>query len=339
MRKLPAAPTTFSRRRFLISTAAVAAAGCATTRERTPIRYRLGLSQPADSPNNLRLQEMAEAVRRETNGAMLIDIYPAGKLGSDNAMLAMVQKNELELYLGGNVFGPLVPVTEMPGLPFTFRNSAEVFAALDADMGEYIRGEMLAKGFRMFRLGFDNGFHQITTRTKPIRSANDLVGMEIRTPFQKMTVDFFESLGAKPKTFTLNQLYAVLKEHKVDGQTDPLGLILLMKLNEVQTYLSITNHWWSGFTLVANPQAWNALPPDIRAVVDRHADAAALAQRQDIDRLNASALETLRGKGMIVNEADTSGFRKPLREFYARWKQVYGDKAWALLEARVGKLV
>jgi TRAP-type transport system periplasmic protein len=333
---------TISRRRFLAGTAAGAAAvatGCATTPPRDPVRYRLGLSQPADSPNAIRLQEMAEKVRAETSGAMQIDVYPSSRLGSDNAMIEAVRKGELELYLGGNVFGPLVPVTEMPGLPFTFGNSADVFAALDADMGEYIRGEMLAQGMRMFRLGFDNGFHQITCRTKPIRSADDLAGLKIRTPFQKMTVDFFQTLGAQPSTYTLNQLYQVLKEQKTDAQTDPLGIVVLLKLYEVQTYLSITNHWWSGFTLVANPRAWDALPRDVREIVDRHAGAAALAQRKDIDALNAGALEFLRGKGMIVNEADTSGFRKPLAGFYARWKQVYGDKAWALLEARVGKLV
>jgi tripartite ATP-independent transporter DctP family solute receptor len=253
-------------------------------------------------------------------------------------MLAMLQKNELEMYMGGNVFGPLVPVTEMPGLPFTFKNPADVFAALDGGLGDHIRAEMLAKGIYAFRLGFDNGFHQLTTSTRPIRTVDDLAGMKIRTPVQKMTVDFFESLGAKPMTFTLNRLYEVLKDHTVDGQTDPLQIIVLLKLNEVQTYLSLTNHWWSGFTLVANAQAWNALPPDIQSAVERHAAAAALAQRRDVERLDAGAVEWLRGKGMIVNQADTSGFRTHLGAFYARWKAIYGDKAWALLEARVGKL-
>src|SRR5690349_1591232 len=105
----------FSRRRFLAGAAAVAATGCATTEYKAPeFRYGLGMSQPADSPNAIRLQEMADKVRADTRGRMQIDVYPAGKLGSDNAMLAMLQKNELELYMAGNVFGPLVPVTEMP---------------------------------------------------------------------------------------------------------------------------------------------------------------------------------------------------------------------------------
>jgi len=325
------------RRSFVAGMGAAALAGCATKRE--TYRYRLGLSQPLDSPNYIRLKEMADRVAAETKGAMQIEVHGASVLGSDNQMIEMVRKGDLEMYMAGNVWGPLVPVTEMPGLPFTFKNSKEVFAALDAEMGDHIRSEMAAKGIYQFRLGFDNGFHQLTTRTRPIRTVEDLKGMPIRTPFQKMTVDFFQSIGAQPKTFTLNQLYQVLKEQTVDGQTDPYQIIVLLKLYEVQTYLSVTNHWWSGFTLNANLEKWKALPAEMQAVISKHADAAALAQREDVAKIEAGALELLRGKGMVVTETDTSGFRRQLGAFYARWKTVYGDKAWALLETRVGRLV
>jgi len=333
-----------SRRRFIAGTgAAITIGATVSVRAAAPANaeftYRLGLSQPLTSPNFIRLQEMAANVQAESNGRMLIEMHGAGALGSDSVMLAMLQKNELELYLGGNVFGPVVPTMELPGLPFTFKSPADVFAALDGELGDYIKGEMLAKGIYTFRRWFDNGFHHLTTRTKPIRTVDDLLDMKIRTPVQTMTVDFFETLGAKPLKFTLNQLYDVLKNQTVDGQTDPLGLVLLMKLYEVQTYLSLTNHWWSGFTLVANAAAWKALPPDLQAIVEKHAEIAALAQRQDLDQLNASALGALQAKGLIVNEADTSGFKKPLGAFYARWKENYGATAWGLLEARVGKLL
>ncbi|HZE59147.1 MAG TPA: TRAP transporter substrate-binding protein [Burkholderiales bacterium] len=326
-----------NRRRLIAGIGAAALAG--TARSQNQFHYRLGLSQPLDSPNHLRLKELADRVAAETGGRMRIDVHGAGALGSDNQMLAMVQKGDLELYMAGNVWGPLVPVTEMPGLPFTFKAPKDVFAAIDSELGDYIRGEMAAKGIHQFRLGFDNGFHQLTTRTKPIRTVDDLAGMAIRTPFQKMTVDFFESIGAKPRTFTLNQLYQVLKEQTVDGQTDPYQIIVLLKLYEVQTYLSITNHWWSGFTLNANLAKWQALPTDIQAAITKHADAAALAQREDVAQIETGALDLLRAKGMIVTETDTSGFRRHLGAFYARWKGIYGEKAWALLEARVGKLV
>jgi TRAP-type transport system periplasmic protein len=327
-----------SRRRFIAGLGAAALMNPARS-QNAQFRYRLGLSQPLDSPNYIRLKEMADRVASDTDGRMQIDVQGAGSLGSDNAMIAMLQKGELEMYMAGNVWGPLVPVTEMPGLPFTFTNPQDVFAALDAELGDYIRGEMAAKGIHQFRLGFDNGFHQLTTRTKPIRTVEDLAGMTIRTPFQKMTVDFFESLGAKPKTFTLNQLYQVLKDHTVDGQTDPYQIIVLLKLYEVQRYLSITNHWWSGFTLNANLQKWNALPRELREIISGYAETAAIEQRKDVAKINANALEVLRGKGMVVNETDTSGFRRQLGAFYARWRGVYGEQAWTLLEARVGRLL
>ena len=327
-----------SRRRFIAAVGASALFAARGARA-AQFHYRLGLSQPLDSPNYLRLKEMADRVHADTGGAMHVEVLGAGALGSDNQMLAMVQKGELELYMAGNVWGPLVPVTEMPGLPFTFKTTKEVFAALDGELGDYIRGEMLGKGIQQFRLGFDNGFHQLTTRTRPIRTVDDLAGMTIRTPFQKMTVDFFESIGAKPMTFTLNQLYKVLKEQVVDGQTDPYQIIVLLKLYEVQTYLSITNHWWSGFTLNANVEKWKALPAKIQAVIARHADTAALAQRADVAKIDVGALEVLRAKGMIINQTDTSGFRRQLGAFYERWSKVYGPRAWALLEARVGKLI
>jgi tripartite ATP-independent transporter DctP family solute receptor len=336
--------SSLSRRSFIAGTSAAitvrATIGAdAATAAKPEFHYRLGLSQPLDSPNFIRLQEMAGKVSDESKGRLLIEVKGAGALGSDSTMLAMMQKNELEMYLGGNVFGPLVPTMEMPGLPFTFKTPADVFTALDGEMGNYLRAEMLAKGIVTFRHWFDNGFHHLTTGTKPIRTVDDLVGMKIRTPVQTMTVDFFETLGAKPVKFTLNQVYEVLRNRTVEGMTDPLGLILLLKLYEVQTYLNLTDHWWSGFTLVANAEAWKALPPDLQAIVEKHAEKAALAQRNDLAELNASALGVLKAKGMIVNQTDVSGFKKPLGAFYARWKENYGAKAWSLLEARVGKLV
>ena len=124
-----------SRRRFLSGAASATLAACSHLPP-AGIRYRLGLSQTLDSPNYIRLQEMADSIRVETGGQMQIDLYGAGALGSDNAMLGMLQRNEMEMYMAGNVFGPLVPVTEMPGLPFTFKDSAAVFAALDGAMGD-----------------------------------------------------------------------------------------------------------------------------------------------------------------------------------------------------------
>jgi TRAP-type transport system periplasmic protein len=88
MRK-PSSRTAFSRRRFVMG-ASAAALLASTDSRAAEVRYRLGLSQPEDSPNAIRLKEMADNIRSETGGRVQIELYPAGKLGSDNVMLAML---------------------------------------------------------------------------------------------------------------------------------------------------------------------------------------------------------------------------------------------------------
>jgi TRAP-type C4-dicarboxylate transport system substrate-binding protein len=132
-----------SRRRLVASLAGAFLSRGAAAGAQPRFRYRLGLSQPWTSPNCIRLQEMAERVKADSDGDMEIAVHAGGALGSDDAMLAMLQGDALEMYLGGNVFGPLVPTMEMPGLPFTFTTAAAALAALDGELGDYLRAEML----------------------------------------------------------------------------------------------------------------------------------------------------------------------------------------------------
>ena len=109
------------------------------------------------------------------------------------------------------------------------------------------------------------------------------------------------------------RMYDALKERRFDGQSDPLGVVLSLKLYEVQNYLSLTGHWWSGFTLLANADAWSALPRDIQEVVERNAEKHALLQRQDTEAINAAGAEELARRGMAVNTADVASFRAAWR--------------------------
>ena len=128
-------------------------------------------------------------------------------------------------------------------------------------------------------------------------------------------------------------MYEALKARSFDGQSDPLGVVLSLKLYEVQTYLSLTAHWWSGFTMLANAAAWGALPRAIQEVVDRNAEKFALLQRADIEQVNAAGAEELTRRGMQVNTADTTSFRARLGDFYARWPAKAGPAMWRLLES------
>ena len=281
---------------------------------------------------------MAVAIAQETGGELRLEVFPASRLGPDPKMFADLRAGTLDFFLAGATLGEVAPTSALPLLPFAFRDSKAVFAALDGALGDQIRGELAQHGLHAFRHCLQNGFHHLTTSTRPILNADDLAGLKIRSPGGAIAADFFRALGAEAGMVPFSGMYEALKARRFDGQSDPLGVVLSLKLYEVQTYLSLTAHWWSGFTLLGNHQAWSALPREIQEVVERNAEKVALLQRADIEQVNAAGAEELAHKGTQVNTADTDSFRAKLGDFYARWRVKAGPTTWRVLESYAGEI-
>jgi tripartite ATP-independent transporter DctP family solute receptor len=282
---------------------------------------------------------MAAAIGRETDGELRIDVYAEGRLGLDPEMLADLRAGRLEFYLSGALLGELAPSSALPMMPFAFRDSQAALAALDGALGDRIRGELAQHRLHAFRRTLENGFHHLTTATRPVRTAEDLEGLKIRSPGGALASDFFRSLGAEAGYVPFNRMYLALQARRFDGQSDPLGVVLSLRLYEVQAYLSLIGHWWSGFTLLANADLWAALPAALQQVVERNAEKFALLQRADVAAVNAAGAERLAGLGMVVNSADTASFRARLGPFYARWRERAGAAGWLTLENFAGEVV
>jgi tripartite ATP-independent transporter DctP family solute receptor len=301
-------------------------------------QYRLGLNQPTGSPTAQRAIEMAEAINQEAGGELRIEVFPESRLGPDPKMFADLRAGALEFFMAGATLGGVAPTSALPLLPFAFTQSKAVFAALDGGLGDRIRSELTQNGLHAFRHCWQNGFHHLTTSVRPVRNADDLAGLKFRSPGGDIAADFFKALGADAGMVPFSGMYEALKAHQFDGQSDPLGIVLSLQLYEVQTYLSLTAHWWSGFTLLTNAAAWGALPRTVQDVVERNADKFALLQRDDIEKVNAAGAEELARRGMQVNTADTASFRARLGDFYKDWRAKAGPELWRLLESYAGDI-
>ena len=336
-------PQLISRRHFTLGVMATAGMMMATRRTNAADKeLRQFHNQPADSPLHKRLVEMWAAVRDQSGGRVRVQTFSDNNqiAGGDPAALNMVVSGELDFFtLNGGSIGNLVPAMNVQGILFAFRTPAQVFGAMDGDLGDYLRDEMITKGlFAVPRGCFDNGFHQITCATKPIRSVDDLQSLKIRTPDAPIYVEAWKALGAAPVVANLNKLYETLKNGTAEAQTNPLATAEFLKLYEVQKYVSMTNHGWSGFNLLANLKLWQSFPRGVQQVIERNALKFVRQQRADHAALNAEFRTKLAQQGMTFNEADTSSFRPRLASYYARWKETVGSRAWSLLEAHVGKL-
>jgi tripartite ATP-independent transporter DctP family solute receptor len=256
-------------------------------------------------------------------------------------MLSQVRSGAIEFFtLSGLILATLVPVASINGIGFAFKDYSQVWPAMDGELGTFVRGQAEKSGLVAMEKMWDNGYRQITSSTKPIKTPDDLKGFKIRVPVSPLWTSMFKAFGAAPASINFSEVYSALQTKVVEGQENPLSLIKIAKLYEVQKYCSLTNHMWDGFWMLANKRAWDALPKDLREIVAKNWNEAALKQREDIAKLNDSLQGELEKSGMVFNKPDQQAFRDTLKKagFYKEWQEKYGADAWKLLEKYTGAL-
>jgi tripartite ATP-independent transporter DctP family solute receptor len=244
------------------------------------------------------------------------------------------------LNISGSVLSTVVPGVALTNVGFAFSDYAQVWSGLDGALGTNLREQIDKSGFVSVAKAADNGFRQITSSSRPIKSAADLQGYRIRVPVSPIFTSLFKALGATPTSINFNELYTALQTKLVDGQENGLVAIEAGKLYEVQKFVAQTNHIWDPFWLLGNRRAFGALPDNLKDIVRQEFDRASMEQRADVERLTAALKDQLGGKGLTFENTDRAGFRAALAKagFYKEWKEKFGADNWAALESVVGQL-
>ncbi|GAC1583308.1 MAG: TRAP transporter substrate-binding protein [Candidatus Elarobacter sp.] len=331
-----------TRQGFVAGTAAAfATLGVITPGKAAEFTLKYGLDLPADHPINVRSVEAFARIAKATQGRVQIKSFPTSQLGSDPSMIAQLRSGALEaVAMPGAFLNAIVPVASIENVAFAFPNRETVFRAMDGDLGRVIREEFTAKGLVVLDKIWENGFRDITTSTKPIRTVADLAGLKIRVSPGKIRVDTFQSFGAAPTPIALSELYTSLQTHVIDAQENPLLLIEQQKFYEVQKYVSLSEHIWSGYWTLFNQDVWNTFPAGVQGIIAHEMGAATLAARNDNLNLSRSVRDKLARRGMVFNDVDKNSFKKKLIEakYYERWKAEFGPTAWNALEKYATKL-
>jgi len=334
-----------SRRAVLRSLSAVPAAstllGMPSIVRAAEFELKYGNNLPLTHPLNIRAQEAVDVIRTRSNGRVDIKIFPNNQLGGDTDMLSQVRNGGITFFTpSALVIATLVPVAAINAVGFAFPDYDKVWSAMDGQLGAYVRAAISKTGLHAFEKMWDNGFRQMTTSGKSIESAKDMAGLKIRVPVSPLSISMFKALDSAPVSLQFSEVYSSLQTKVVDAQENPLPIIQVAKLYEVQKSCAISNHIWDGFWFIANGRAWNGLPDDLKKIVSDAINDAGVKQRADIKGLNESVQADLLAKGLAFNKTDPDSFRSKLRDggFYKEWQAKFGPEAWGLLEGAVGKL-
>lgn len=333
-----------SRKQFLVGTGAMAGAVAFMPRNTRAARthvLKLGLDLATDHPTTVHAMAAANEIKEKTKGAVEVQVFPNSQLGDDTHMLSNLRLGAMQMMaIGDNILATLVPSAAIDNVGFAFKSVQSAWDALDGKVGDVVRAEIGKTGLHPLHRIWDEGFREITSSSKPIKTPDDLHGFKIRVPPSPISLSLFKDLGAAATTINASELYTALQTHVVDGQENPLGNIETMKLYQVQKYCSLTNHMWVGYWILVNGTAWKSLPAAYRKVVSEAFDAAALKQRTANNQLNTSLEGKLQSQGMAFNTPDASAFRAALVKsgFYKQWKAKFGSELWSALEKYTGSL-
>lgn len=331
-----------ARRTLLKSAAALPTVAILTHRgDAAQFHWKMGTGQEPSHPANIRATQAIEKIKAATNGGLDIKLYPAAQLGTDKQLIAQTRLGSIQIMdIANSVLATTIPVAGIVNIGYAFLSPKDVWEAVDGKLGTYIAGKIDEHGMHQLGPTWENGFRNITSGTRPVKTPADLHNFKIRVPDAPILSSMFADFGAAPTSMDFSEVYTSLENHVVDGEENPLPIIYTAKLYDVQKYLSMTHHAWDGLLIVGNKAAFDRLPKKWKEVVTEEFGKAGHHERQDIDELSQSLKSKLRAKGMTILDVDKKTFRAALAntQYYPHWKRKFGAHAWGLLEKTSGPL-
>lgn len=273
-------------------------------------QVRLGVVTTPGSAQYICAQKFAELVAERSNGAYEIKIFHSGSLGTETEMLQQIQLNAL--HMGIITLGPFdvfVPTVRVVDFPFMFTSYEQVDAVLDGELGQRVLDSLAESGFKGLAFS-ENGFRHLTNGKRPVRDVADVKGLKIRVMESELHKELWRTLGANPTPMGW-PIYSELQQGAIDGQENPLSVMVVYKLSEVQKHLTLTGHVYSAHINVANLKWFSALDQASQDLFLQAARDAATFQRAWNRDNEARFLATLREQGMqVVEDPDIASFQE-----------------------------
>jgi len=241
----------------------------------------LNPQEPTEIATAAMSQVFKSMVESGTNNEIIVEIYPNGVLGNERETMEQVQSGVTHSYIasGGGmaIFYPLFSIVD---IPFSISNYSVAYEVYDGDFGRELALDIEDKtGFKVLAFGESGGFFQLTNSRGTVRVPEDMRGLKIRTMTIPMHQNFMRSLGASATPIAWAEVYTSLQTGVVDGQHNPAPIIKIGKLEEVQDYLSLTNHMYTPYVWVINSEWFESLTEQQKSVVEEAARVGNLAGR------------------------------------------------------------
>jgi tripartite ATP-independent transporter DctP family solute receptor len=272
-----------------------------------------------------------DIVEAESSGAIQVQLYPAGQLGGERELIESTKLGTLQMAMvSGAIAGYFKPAMVLD-IPYLFSSAPAAWEVLDGPFGDELAAAILKEtGMRVLAYG-ETGFRNFTNSKRPIQSPADLKGLKIRVMETPLYITMIKSLGASPTPIAWPETYTSLQQGVVDGQENPVSVIIQAKFSEVQKHLTLDGHTYGADFLLINDGVFGKLPAEHQGILRRAAIVAGNCGRS-IQQLNsAMGVAKLTEQGMAVytpTAAQRAEFKALTQKPVIDWMQSQVDPSW-----------
>ncbi|MBI2277049.1 MAG: DctP family TRAP transporter solute-binding subunit [Dechloromonas sp.] len=286
---------------------------------------KIGYTATNDSHYGVAANVFGEELAKRTNGRYKLQQFPSSALGGEREMIEAVQLGTQDLVITSTgPVGNFVADTRLFDIPFLFRDYEHARKVLDGPIGQGVLKKFPGKGL-IGLAWLENGFRHVTNSKHPVNGPEDLKGLKIRTMENKVHMEAFKTLGALPTPMAMNELFTALQQGTVDGQENPVPVILSNKLYTVQKNVSLTGHVYSPAMLLMSPEIWNKLSEADRSAFQEAAKLAVVANRKRVNDDENKGIATIKAAGVnVVEKVDIAPFQKAVTPAYAVYAKEFG---------------
>lgn len=303
--------------------------------------FKVSNGAAEDHPVSAGVKGMSACLEDKTGGKMKLRGFYNGELGNDAEATQSVRSGSIEMVVtGAAAIGGIEPAMNTFELPFLFASNEEVDAIMTGPYFDHVAAKMPEHGLVMLSI-WENGFRNATNSKLPITKVEDFSGLNFRVMQNPIFLDTFRRLGANPVPMAFSEVFTALETKAVDGQENPLPLILASRFHEVQKYLTLTRHAYSPTPVLINKAKWDSLTSEEQALMTECAD---VGRDQQIARSRAAvdeATEELKAGGMEVSELsaeELDKLRALVAPVYETALPSVGQENFDLMMAELNKL-
>lgn len=309
----------------------------AQVREHT---IKFATQNPKGHPIVTGMEKFAEIVTARSGGKIKVNLFPGGVLGGDAPTVSAMQGGTIEMAsMNSGILAAQVKEFAIYDFPFLFSNSKEADAVVDGPFGRKMHDRLQEKG--LVGLAYwELGFRNLTNGKRPINKVEDIAGLKIRVIPNPINLDWVKALDANPVPMAFPEVYAALESKALDGQENPLNVIVANKFAEVQKYLTLTNHVYNPQSVIISKKFWDGLNADEKKIVADAATEATKVQRQAARDQAAGNLADLKKAGMQVTElpaAEMAKLRDKMKPVIAKHAASVGQPIVDEIQAEIAK--